>query len=251
VTAHEESKARGEAPSKLEFRPVLRRIVDGYRYDWKLLLFAGLLVFVPIGLITSLDPFDGYALDDWDGGRSVVPLILLVAQSVVPLIGAVFYSGVVAAGELERQSGERHGLSHVARTLPYWTLIVADIGLILVVAVGFVALFIPGLIFLTWFALIAPIIEMERLGTRAAFRRSREMVRPYFWKVAGLMIPLSILQSALEGVGDEIGHSLLGHTFLGNWVGSTAANLLGSPLYALTALALYFEISRREKPTAG
>ncbi len=237
-----------EARAKLEFRPVAARILGGYRHDWRLLLFAGLLVFVPIGLITSLDPFDGYTLDAGDDGWSVPQLILLVVQSVVPLIGAVFYSGVVAAGELERQSGERHPLSKVARTLPYRPLVVADIGLILVVVFGFVAFFVPGLVFLTWFALIAPIIEMERLGARAAFRRSREMVRPYFWKVAAVMIPLYILQSALEGLGDQIGHALLGEDFLGNLAGSTAANLLGSPLYALTVLALYFEILKRERP---
>ena len=61
------------------------------------------------------------------------------------------------------------------------------------------------------------------------------------------------VQSILEGVGDGLGHGLLGEDYLGNLLGSVAANLLGSPLYALTVLALYFEITARERraPSAG
>ncbi len=240
--------AEGGRSAKLEIAPIAWRILDGYRYEWRLLLGAGLLVFVPVGLFTSLDPFDGNTIDRWEGSSTVLMLILLTAQATVSLLGAVFYSGVVAAGDEERQAGAKHVVRHVATHLPYRALLVADLGLIVVVALGFVALIVPGFIFLVWFALIAPVIEIERTGARAGFRRSREMVRPHFWRVAGLMIPLSILQSSLEEVGDGLGHGLLGETYIGNLLGSTAANLLGSPLYALTVLALYFEILRREKP---
>lgn len=234
---------------KLAIRPLLARIAGGYRFNWRLLLVAGIIVFAPIGLIGAFDPLDGYTLDDWGGGWAAVLAVVLVGQAAIPLLGAVFYSGVVAAGEEERTSGTRRGLAEVARTLPYWTLIVADLALVVVIILGFVALIVPGFIFMTWFVLIAPVIEMESLSARGAFRRSRELVRPHFWRVAGVMIPLTILQSLLEGIGQGLGHGLLGDTFLGNWAGSTVANLLGSPLYALTVLALYFEITSRETPS--
>jgi hypothetical protein len=230
---------------KLEMRPLVARIAGGYRHNWRLQLVAGIVVFVPIGLINAFDPLDGNLLEDWSGGWAALLALVLVGQAAIPLLGAVFYSGVVAAGEEERTSGTRRGLSEVARTLPYWTLIVADLALVVILIVGFIALIVPGIIFLTWFALIAPVIEMEGLSARAAFRRSRELVRPHVWRVAGVIIPLTILQSVLEGAGQGVGHGLLGDTFLGNWAGSTVANLLGSPLYALTVLALYFEITAR------
>ena len=116
---------------ELHVRRSSRRVADGYRYDWKLLLGAGLLVFVPIGLITALDPLDGNAIDDWNGDWSAVLIVILFTQAALPLLGAVFYSGVVAAGEQERRHGERATASATSPgPLPYWTLILADLALI-------------------------------------------------------------------------------------------------------------------------
>jgi hypothetical protein len=234
----------------LRFGAVVRRVRDGYRHDWKLLLLVGLAVFIPVGAIAALRPLEGYSLDDWSGGWAAVLVAIIVGQAVLPLLGAVFYSGVVAAGVEEREHGTSHGIGHVARSLPYWTLILADLALVLALGFGFLALIVPGFIFSVWFSLIAPVIEIERLGVRRAFRRSRELVRPYFWKVAGVMVPLTILQGSLEGAGDGVAHGILGENFLGNWLGEIVANLLGAPLYALTVLALYFEIRSREAGSA-
>ena len=74
------------------------------------------------------------------------------------------------------------------------------------------------------------------------------MVRGHFWRVAGVIFPLLFVESLLEGFGDGIGHGLLGENYIGNLTGSVVANLLVSPLYALTVLALYFEIREREEP---
>ncbi len=240
-------EARGERPDRLRFRPILTQVAAGYRWDWRLLLGAGLLVFVPVGLISALEPFDGYSIDEWDGARSIGLLILILTQATVSLLGAVFYSGVVAAGEERRRHGVHHGIRDVARKLPYRTLILADFAFILAIAAGFLFLVVPGFIFVIWFALIAPVIEIEQRGVIASFRRSREMIRHHFWRVAGVIFPLVFVESLLEGFGDGIGHGILGENYLGNLTGSVVANLLVSPLYALTVLALYFEIRAREQ----
>jgi hypothetical protein len=116
-----------------------------------------------------------------------------------------------------------------------------------VIAAGFLLLVVPGFIFVIWFSLIAPVIEIEQRGVIASFRRSREMIRHHFWRVAGVIFPLVFVESLLEGFGDGIGHGILGENYLGNLTGSVVANLLVSPLYALTVLALYFEIRAREQ----
>lgn len=234
-------------PERLRFRPILSQVAAGYRWDWRLLLGAGLLVFIPVGLISALEPFDGYSIEEWEGARSIGILILILTQATVSLLGAVFYSGVVAAGEERRRHGVHHGIRDVARKLPYKTLILADIAFVLAIAVGFLFLIVPGIIFVVWFALIAPVVEIEERGVRDSFRRSREMVRGHFWRVAGVIFPLVVVESLLEGFGDGIGHGLLGENYIGNLTGSVLANLLVSPLYALTVLALYFEIRAREE----
>ncbi|HET6831569.1 MAG TPA: hypothetical protein VFH44_09500 [Solirubrobacterales bacterium] len=234
------------ADEPLHIRPLIRQIADGYRHSWKLLLVTGLLVFGAIGLVSAIDPLDGEAIEDWSGGELVGLVLLIIAQVSIPLLGDVFYSGIVAAGEERRRSGVSHGLGDVARRLPYRSLILADLLLFGLIVAGLVALVVPAFIVLTWFALIAPLIEIEGLGVRAAFRRSRALVRPHFWRVAGVVIPLAFLQAVLEGIGDSFGHSILGEGYLGDWLAEVIANLLASPLYALTVLALYFEITARE-----
>jgi len=227
--------------------PIVRRVANGYRHDWKLLLLVGLMVFVPLGLITAFHPPEGFDSDEWTGNWLPVLIAIVFTQTALPLLGAVFYSGVVAAGEQEREWGTRHGIGHIARTLPYGTLILADIALIFVIGFGFLLLIVPGIIFLAWYSLIAPVIEIERLGVRAAFRRSRELVRPHLGRVICIVVPLLILQSMLESAGESAAIGLLGETFLGNWLAAVIANLLGAPLYAMTVLALYFEILARER----
>jgi hypothetical protein len=234
-------------PARLEFRPILAGVAAGYRHDWRLLFGAGLIVFVPVGLLTSLEPLDGFTIEDWDGAATAGVILLIVTLATASLLGGVFYSGVVAAGEERRRHGVHRGLRDVARKLPYRALILADLALVLVITAGFLALIVPGFVFVVWFALIAPVVEIEGRGVRGAFRRSREMVRPHFWRVAGVVFPLIVLEGILEGLGDGLGHGLLGESYLGNLLGSVAANLLVSPLYALTVLALYFEIRAREE----
>jgi hypothetical protein len=225
---------------------VLGQIADGYRHNWKLLLATGLILFGAIGLVSAIDPLDGEAIEDWSGGEIVGLVLLIVAQVALPLLGEVFYSGIVAAGELRRRSGVSHGLRDVARNLPYRNLVLADLLLFAFMVAGLVALVVPYFIVLTWFALIGPLIKIEGLGVRPAFRRSRALVRPYFWRVAGVVIPLAFLQAVLEGLGDSFGHSILGEGYLGDWLAEVLANLLASPLYALTVLALYFATTARE-----
>ena len=78
------------------------------------------------------------------------------------------------------------------------------------------------------------------------------MVRPHFWRVAGVVIPLTFPPIDSSRVAARRpGHALLGQGYLGNWLGWIVSNLLGSPLYALTVLALYFEIRAREAGPRG
>lgn len=239
------------APEPLRLRPLLRQIVDGYRHNWRLLFGAGLLLFGAIGLLSAIDPFDAKPVEDWDGGETAGLLLLMAAQVSIPLLGEVLYSGIVAAAEQRRRHGVDHGIADVARKLPYRSLILADLLLFALIVPGLIALIVPGLIAITWFTLIAPLIKIEGLGVRAAFRRSRALVRPHFWRVACVVIPLALLHAVLESAGDSVGHSLLGEGYLGNWLAEVVANLLASPLYALTVLALYFELTARESAITG
>jgi hypothetical protein len=228
----------------LRFRPVLAGILRGYASDWRVLLATGALIFAPIALLDLVIPSD-FDSDDFDGAVVLLIVATIPVQVALHLIGTVLYSGVIAAGERERRSGERPSFRHVLTELPYRALILADLAVIAVTIAGLLALIVPGLVLMTWFALVAPVIELERRGVRDGFRRSRELVRPHFWRVFGLVIPLSILQSVLESGANDAIHGLLGDGHFAEWSAEVVANIVGASLFGLTAVVIYFEIVER------
>ena len=230
----------------LVIRDVLAEMGAAYRERWRVLLGTGLLVFVPVGLVTAPDA----PLEDADpNGVDLLTALeaggLAAAQSVATVIGTVLYAGVVAAVVVARREGSRPPFKKLARTLPYGRLIAADVLVALVVAVGFLLLIVPGLVFLTWFALVAPAIETEHRGVLEAFRRSRQLVRPYFWKVAALVIPTLLAEELIASAVESGSRRGLGETFGGEWAGFVLGNLLAAPIFALAVVVLFHELRDR------
>jgi hypothetical protein len=151
------------------------------RAQWPLLLGAGLAVFVPLGLIEVLDERLQESLREFresvDVGWSVAALTVALGHAGASLVGEVLYAGVVAAAVFGVRQGQRHSLAQIARALPYWRLILADLLWVLAVTVGLLLLIVPGLIAIAWFALVGPAIKVERLRVIEGFRRSAALVR--------------------------------------------------------------------------
>ena len=123
-----------------------------------------------------------------------------LGSSGVSLLGAVFL-----AGFLSRLVSAEHGagpvrLGNVLRSLPWGSLIVADLLTALIVVLGFVLLIIPGLIALNLLVVVGPVIEIEDRRAWAGLRRSAQLVRPHFWKVALLGTLPVLVASGLESV---------------------------------------------------
>ena len=94
----------------------------------------------------------------------------------------------------------------VLRTLPWVSLIVADLLAVLIVLIGLVALIIPGLIAITLLSVAGPVIELERQHAVAGLRRSAHLVRPHFWRVAALAtLPLLVANGAVGLLPDPSG----------------------------------------------
>jgi hypothetical protein len=128
--------------------------------------------------------------------QTSLPLSLLTALSAsgVVLWGTVFLSGFLSRLVREVEGGsERASVWTVLRTLPWGRLIGADLLVGLLVVVGLVALVIPGLAAIVFFAVVGPVIEIENRPVIAALRRSAHLVRQHFWAVALLVVlPLAV-----------------------------------------------------------
>jgi hypothetical protein len=123
--------------------------------------------------------------------------------------------------------------------------ILAGIG----VFVGLLLLIVPGLVLMTWWVLIIPVIVLEQRRAGEAFGRSRELVRGYGWGVFGVIV-LTIL--IIIGINIALGLALLPfdewlQTFLSNVVGGTVT----APFIAVTWTLLYYRLRGvKEAPAA-
>jgi hypothetical protein len=198
---------------------------------------------VPLGLLDALDERVGSAdVDELTAGAILGLLVLGLAHTASSLLGEVFYAGVVVAALAERRTGARRPLAHIASTLPYGRLILADVLYALIVIAGFLVLVAPGLVFLTWFALAGPVVEIEGRGAVPALRRSRELVRGRFWPVFAVVIPIVLVTDGLTEFASALATWAVGNTLLGDWAGAVLAGALAAPMYAVAVVVLAYRL---------
>jgi hypothetical protein len=216
-----------------------------------LFLLAGLLIFIPLGLADVLDDEIQEPLSEVDieltGGQLAAAIAAAVGHSAAALLGDVLYTGIVARAVVSVRHGEHRSLREIVRTLPYLKLIAADILLAIIVGLGLLALIVPGFLFLAWFALIAPAIELEERGVRDAFRRSRALVRGNTMRVLVLIVPLVVLDDVLSNLVQTKESFGIESSFFVDWGAAVLTDLLTGPLYALIVVVTFFQL--RDGPT--
>ncbi len=146
--------------------------------------------------------------------------------------GIVFYGGLSERIVSEHQHGKRAApVSEVLRTLPWASLLVADV-VVIAISVGLTLLLVvPGLVAFTLISLTGPVIVMERAGVARSLVRSARLVWPRFWlTVRVVTIPVLIESAALHALY-VVG---LPHPFL---AGAAYEAALGVTIGALVGLA--------------
>lgn len=214
-----------------------------YRARLPLLFGVGLLIFAPLGLLELLDETLQEPLADADADPDAARIAVAAAAAVghvaLALVGEVFYAGVVAAAVTATREGRDHSLLHVARTLPYGRLVAVDVLLALVLVLGLVLLVLPGLVFLAWFALVAPAVKIDDRRVIDAFRRSRALVTGNTGRVLVLILSTLLLE---VGLASGLQSLAIGDGFLSDWLVSVGANLLAAPIYAVAVVVVFFEL---------
>jgi hypothetical protein len=217
---------------KLDTARVFERILEIYRTQFTLLIPAALLVFVPVAVISGLI----YA-----GDTGVLGALLVAAIST---IATYWFQGMVVEAARDILDGRR---DHTVGTLVssvtpvLGTLIVAGILAGIAIGIGLLLLIVPGLFLLTIWAVIAPVVVIERTGAMESFGRSRELVRGSGWQVFGVIVVLFLLQFILTAVIQNIADSV-SDTVTGYAVADLIVRLLVAPLSALAASVIYFEL---------
>jgi hypothetical protein len=112
------------------------------------------------------------------------------------------------------------------------------------IAVGLVLLIVPGLVLLTWWVLIIPVIVLEGKSAGEAFSRSRELVRGHGWSVFGVIVLTFLLLVAFSIVLSLV------LTPVADWLQSFISNIVSGTLTAPFIAVVWTLLYHRLRGTA-
>jgi hypothetical protein len=122
--------------------------------------------------------------------------------------------------------------------------ILAGLGIVL----GLLLLIVPGLVLMTWWAVIIPVVVLENRSAGESFTRSRELVRGNGWGVFGVIVLMVLLL---------IGFSFLLSIILSplaDWAQSFVSQIVSgtvtAPFVAIVLTLLYFRLRQAKEPVA-
>jgi ABC-type multidrug transport system fused ATPase/permease subunit len=167
---------------------------------------------------------------------------LLVAA--IATIATYWFQGMVVEAARDILDGRRdHTIGSLVRsaTPVIGPLVIAGILAGIGVGIGLLLLIVPGLFLLTIWAVIAPVIVIERKGALESFGRSRQLVRGSGWQVFGVIVVLFLLQFIVTAVIQALANSV-SDSFAGYAIADLIVRLLVAPLAALAASVLFFEL---------
>src|SRR5215204_2231321 len=218
---------------KVDTARVFERIFEIYRDQFTLLIPAALVVFVPVAIISGVI----YAGD--------VGILGALIVAAIGTIATYWFQGMVVEAARDILDGRRdHTVGSLVRsaTPVIAPLLIAGILAGLGIGIGLILLLVPGLYLLTIWAVIAPVIVIERRDALGAFGRSRELVRGHGWQVFGVILVLFLLQfvvtAVIQALANSVADSVVGYS-----LADLIVRLLVAPLSALAAAVLYFELT--------
>lgn len=210
-----------------------------YKAHWRHLLTISFVVYLAVALISLVLVL----LLTWFGA---------ILGAIVSLIAIFWVQGALVQAVDDIRDG-RADLSlgeTFDRVRPQLgSIVVAGLLAGLGIALGLVLFIVPGLVLLTWWVLIIPVIVLERSAAGAAFSRSRELVRGYGWSVFGVIVLTILLVIAFSIVLSLV------LTPAADWLQSFLSDLVSgtlvTPFIALTWTILYHRLKAAKETAAA
>jgi hypothetical protein len=184
-------------------------------------------------------------------GAAVIAGLLALAGTVgfwlgfvVTLVAAFLLQATLVKAVQDVRDG-RADLSigeTAAAALPYiWPVAGASILAGIGIAIGLFLLIVPGLFLITIWAVIVPVIVIERSGVLASFGRSRQLVRGRGWHVFGTLVLVYLIMLVVNIVLGLIFRAL--PHVLGSGLSAIISGTLISPFLALVVTLVYYRLS--------
>ena len=219
--------------AKLDTGRVFERVFSFYGSQFTLLIPAALVLFVPVAVINALLLKEGG--------------LLLLVSAAVGLVASFWYQGMVVEATRDILDGRRdQTIGSLFRSAAPFIGPLLAVGVLagIAIAIGLLLLIVPGLILITIWAVVVPVIVVERAGVFEAFGRSRELVRGNGWRVFGVIVVLFLVAIVFGGLVRGIIGGLTDESFVGYAIADAIVNVLIVPLTALAATVVFVELRR-------
>ena len=190
--------------------------------------------------VQSLSPDHGI-------GVVVIAYSAAVSAIAVRVLGPVAFAGFLdEAVAREYLHGEPQSLRHVMAMLPWRRLIVADVIVVVLVAIGLELFVLPGLITFGGIGLVGPVIVQEKQSVMPSLQRTVHLASRAPLLVGALIVtPFAIEQVVHEVVLHSLETSGIGVQLIAEWL---LAVVLGGTL-GLLEVALASELMARNPRT--
>ena len=209
---------------------IMRRTWELYRAHPRHLIGIAAVVFVPLGVIGGLLAGLG-----WPG---------VVVANLLGLAAIFFVQGaLVKAVEDVRDGRADLGIAgtfgHASGRL--MALAGAGILALLGICLGLALLVVPGLVLLTWWLVVSPVIMLEHRPVLESFGRSRELVQGSGWPVFGVAV-LTLLIILVLGLALAQALSPIDSDSWTILIGQAVTNSLAAPFAAVAWTLTYFRL---------
>lgn len=209
-----------------------------YKAHAKHLLTIAFVIYLGAGIIEALLGL---------GGRVGDVLGLVVTMFAAFLLQAALTKAV--QDEREGRSDLSIGDTVSAATPFIGTVAIASILAGIAITIGLFLLIVPGLILLTIWAVIIPVIVIEHSAALDSFGRSQRLVRGHGWHVFGTLVLVFIIQLVAGFILDLIFVALPGAFRDG--LSTVIAGTLIAPYLALVVTLIYYRLIATEHDASG
>jgi hypothetical protein len=202
-------------------------------------LAIAFVIYLVAAIITALLALVGGSVGIWLTTLvSLIALFVLQATLVKAVQDVRDGRADLSIGETVREAG------------PYIASVAgACILAAIAITIGLYLIIVPGLFLITIWAVIVPVIVIERTGVLASFGRSRELVRGHGWHVFGTLVLVFIIMLAVNIILSFIFYAL--PHVLGDGLGSIISGTLIAPFVAIVVTLVYYRLVGSSAPTAG
>lgn len=246
----------------LSLGEILDAAIKVYRGNALLLMKLALPVLIPAGIIefviaTSALPDNAEMVD----GSIMVPRGEEVTYSVGLLIGTVLtmVATMVATGALYRAVAQTYvgatvnwKESLIFGAKRFHRLMWLTLVYLVIIALGFVALVVPGIWMTAAFSCAIPVLMAEGIGGWKALKRSAALVKGRWWVVFGVVFLSYLLAGIVSGaivavvIGFADSMSPVGYTALNTGL-NTLATALTTPFTVAASTVMYFDLRVRKE----